>query len=111
MATRTQQFLTEVAKATEPGVFTPRIYEFFREYLEASPPRHFGGKYIVNNFIPPFPGKAFGKFLGTFFAEADVNRQEAWRHALEAHNVADLYLDGFRGVSAWPEKYDAIVQE
>jgi hypothetical protein len=39
------------------------------------------------------------------------NRQEAWRHALEAHDIADLRLEGFRGDAAWPDRDAAILQD
>jgi hypothetical protein len=41
----------------------------------------------------------------------EANRQEQWRHALESHGVIDLRLENFRGESARPDKYDALVQE
>lgn len=39
-----------------------------------------------------------------------AKRQEYHRHALEAHGVLGLRLEGFRGESAWPERYQAIAQ-
>ncbi len=38
-------------------------------------------------------------------------RQQEWRHALEAHGVADLRLEGFRGEAAWPHRDAPILQE
>jgi hypothetical protein len=62
-------FLAEVAKAVRPGTVTPRMYQAFKDYLSVAPARYFAGKYVVNPFIPPFPGKAFDKFTDTFFSD------------------------------------------
>ncbi len=66
---RNETFLREVAKTAEVGVVTPKLYEFFKEHLAVAPVRQFSDFYVINNFIPPFPSKAFDTFLGTFFAE------------------------------------------
>ena len=38
-------------------------------------------------------------------------RQDYWRHAVEAHGVADLRLENFEGESAFPGKFDAILRD
>jgi hypothetical protein len=40
-----------------------------------------------------------------------TRRQDCWRHALEAHAVDGLRLEGFDGQSAWPDRYDAIARD
>jgi MoaA/NifB/PqqE/SkfB family radical SAM enzyme/ubiquinone/menaquinone biosynthesis C-methylase UbiE len=65
---RNGEFIDKVAEEAGVGVFTPRLYDFFVEHLGVSPPRKVNGKYVVNNFIPPFPSPAFTRFLDTFFS-------------------------------------------
>ena len=38
-------------------------------------------------------------------------RQDYWRHAIDAHSVADLRVENFEGESAFPGKYDAVVRD
>ncbi len=38
-------------------------------------------------------------------------RQDYWRHAVEAHSVSDLRLENFEGESAFPGKYEAVAQD
>jgi MoaA/NifB/PqqE/SkfB family radical SAM enzyme/ubiquinone/menaquinone biosynthesis C-methylase UbiE len=70
---RHKEFLAEVARTAPLEIFTPRLYRFFDDYLGVSPPRRFRSQYVVNNFIPPFPGKAFARFLETVFGNSESN--------------------------------------
>ena len=53
---RNEELLDKVMQVADLDQMTPRMYGFFHDYLEVSPPRRFGDSYVINNFIPPsFP--------------------------------------------------------
>ena len=56
MMMRNGEFLDEMMQVADLDLMTPRMHGFFRDYLETAPPRRHDGGYVVNNFIPPFPG-------------------------------------------------------
>ena len=64
-----QQFLDEFMKSVDLSLFTPSLYEYFDDYLGLQKVRKFDGQYVINSFIPPFPGRAFDRFLEGFFGK------------------------------------------
>jgi len=60
-------FLSEFMKTVDMRLFTPSLYRYFLDFLEIEKVRRFKQQFIINTFIPPFPGPAFDRFLSTYF--------------------------------------------
>jgi MoaA/NifB/PqqE/SkfB family radical SAM enzyme/ubiquinone/menaquinone biosynthesis C-methylase UbiE len=65
-----QQFLNDFMKRVDMRFFTPALYEYLLDFFEIEKVRKFGEQYVISTFIPPFPGKAFDRFMTTYFAPA-----------------------------------------
>ena len=62
-------FLCEFMNHVDLKLFTPSLYNYFLDYLEIEKVRKYNNQYIINTFIPPFPGVAFDKFISTYFGQ------------------------------------------
>jgi MoaA/NifB/PqqE/SkfB family radical SAM enzyme/ubiquinone/menaquinone biosynthesis C-methylase UbiE len=62
-----EQFLKAFMRNVDLQIFTPSIFSFFSDFLSIERVRKYGERYVISTFIPPFPGKAFDRFMGTFF--------------------------------------------
>lgn len=60
-------FLLEFMKTVDLQLFTPSLYQYLADFLEIEKVRRFNDQFVVNTFIPPFPGSAFDRFLSTAF--------------------------------------------
>lgn len=60
-------FLSEFMKTVDMNLFTPSLYQYFLEFLEIEKVRRFHHQFVINTFIPPFPGLPFDRFLSTYF--------------------------------------------
>ncbi|UCE24830.1 MAG: radical SAM protein [Candidatus Zixiibacteriota bacterium] len=65
--TTNQRFLFEFMRNVDMRVFTPSLYRFFTDFLSIERVRQHGNQYVISNFIPPYPGKAFERFMQSFF--------------------------------------------
>jgi MoaA/NifB/PqqE/SkfB family radical SAM enzyme/ubiquinone/menaquinone biosynthesis C-methylase UbiE len=63
------EFFSEFMKRIDMTLFTPSFYKFLVDFLKFEKVRKFNGQYVINTFIPPFPGKAFDRFLSTYFTD------------------------------------------
>lgn len=70
--TTNERFLAEFMRSVDMNVFTPSLYRFFAEFLSIERVRAYGEQYVISNFIPPFPGKAFDRFMETFFGDDEA---------------------------------------
>jgi MoaA/NifB/PqqE/SkfB family radical SAM enzyme/ubiquinone/menaquinone biosynthesis C-methylase UbiE len=61
------QFLSEFTKSVDMRFFTPSLYRYLKDFLEIEKVRPYGNQFVINTFIPPFPGPAFDRFLSTYF--------------------------------------------
>jgi len=61
-------FLTHLMKNIDMTYFSPSLYSYLSNYLEIEKVRPYRGGFVINTFIPPYPGKAFDRFLSAFFA-------------------------------------------
>ncbi len=71
------QFLAEFMRTIDMNLFTPSLYKFFTDFLSIERVRRHGPQYVISNFIPPFPGKAFDRFIETFFGDGQASRIQA----------------------------------
>jgi len=62
-----KQFLEEFMGKVDMRMFTPSLYRFFDDFLSIERVRPYQNQYVISTFIPPFPGKAFDRFMSTFF--------------------------------------------
>lgn len=62
-----EQFLTEFMQRVNLSLFTPSLYRYLVDFLEIEKIRKHDGGYVISTFIPPFPGKAFDRFLNSYF--------------------------------------------
>jgi MoaA/NifB/PqqE/SkfB family radical SAM enzyme/ubiquinone/menaquinone biosynthesis C-methylase UbiE len=60
-------FLNEFMNDVDMRLFTPSLYQYLQDFFEIEKVRRFGHQYIINTFIPPFPGPAFDRFLSAYF--------------------------------------------
>ncbi len=60
-------FLSELMKTVDIRLFTPSFYQYFLDFLEIEKVRRYRNQFVINTFIPPFPGAAFDRFLSTYF--------------------------------------------
>lgn len=60
-------FLSEFTKSVDMDFFTPSLYQYLRDFLEIEKVRRYGDQFVINTFIPPFPGNAFDRFISTYF--------------------------------------------
>jgi MoaA/NifB/PqqE/SkfB family radical SAM enzyme/ubiquinone/menaquinone biosynthesis C-methylase UbiE len=67
-------FLKEFTKKVDMRFFTPSLYQYLREFLEIEKVRRYEGQFVINTFIPPFPGAAFDRFLSTYFGAKQKTR-------------------------------------
>jgi MoaA/NifB/PqqE/SkfB family radical SAM enzyme/ubiquinone/menaquinone biosynthesis C-methylase UbiE len=65
------QFLKEFMRTVDMRVFTPSLYRFFTEFLSIERVRRYGKQYVISTFIPPFPGRAFDRFLDMFIGNGE----------------------------------------
>ena len=65
-------FLSQLMKTIDMRSFTPSLYRYLKEYLEIEKVRRYAGQFVINTFIPPFPGAAFDRFLSTFFGKGKI---------------------------------------
>jgi len=66
-----EQFLTEIKKSVASRHFTPSLFNYLVDFLETEKVRRYGDQYVINTFIPPFPGPAFDRFLAAYFNGSD----------------------------------------
>jgi len=62
-----KQFLSEFMRQVDLNLFTPSLYQYLVDFLEIERVRRHNGSYVISTFIPPFPGKAFDRFLTSYF--------------------------------------------
>jgi len=60
-------FLAEFTKSVDMRFFTPSLYGYLKDFLEIEKVRRYRDQFVINTFIPPFPGIAFDRFLSTYF--------------------------------------------
>jgi MoaA/NifB/PqqE/SkfB family radical SAM enzyme len=60
-------FLSEFMETVDLQLFTPSLYQYLMDFLEIEKVRRFNDQFVINTFIPPFPGPAFDRFLSTTF--------------------------------------------
>ncbi|UCD64004.1 MAG: methyltransferase domain-containing protein [Candidatus Zixiibacteriota bacterium] len=65
--TANNRFLEDFMRMVDTGVFTPSLHQFLVDFLSIERVRRYGEQYVISTFIPPFPGKAFARFMETFF--------------------------------------------
>jgi len=65
-------FLSQLVKAIDLRLFTPSLYRYIKDYLEIEKVRRYADQFVINSFIPPFPGAAFDRFLSTFFEKGKI---------------------------------------
>ncbi len=61
------RFLSEFMRNVDMRLFTPSLYRYFTDFLSIERVRQHGNQYVISNFIPPYPGKAFERFMQSFF--------------------------------------------
>jgi MoaA/NifB/PqqE/SkfB family radical SAM enzyme/ubiquinone/menaquinone biosynthesis C-methylase UbiE len=61
------RFLSGFTKSVDMRFFTPSLYRYLKDFLKIEKVRPFGNQFVINTFIPPFPGPAFDRFLSTYF--------------------------------------------
>jgi MoaA/NifB/PqqE/SkfB family radical SAM enzyme/SAM-dependent methyltransferase len=44
----------------------PAVGAFFKDYLKHEKATEFGGRYVINTHMPPYPGRAFERFVELF---------------------------------------------
>jgi MoaA/NifB/PqqE/SkfB family radical SAM enzyme/ubiquinone/menaquinone biosynthesis C-methylase UbiE len=64
-----EQFLSEFMAQVDLRLYTPSLYQYLLDFLEIEKVRRYNGQYVINTFIPPYPGPAFDRFLRTYFEE------------------------------------------
>ncbi len=62
-----EQFLSDFMQRVDLNLFTPSLYDYLLDFLEIEKIRRHNGRYVINTFIPPFPGPAFDRFLLSYF--------------------------------------------
>lgn len=62
------QFLKDFMQGVDLNCFTPGLYRYFQDFLEIEKVRKYNSQFVISTFIPPFPGKAFDRFMTTFFS-------------------------------------------
>ena len=72
-----ESFLAEFMKSVDMRFFTPSLYKYLRDFLEIEKVRRFKSQYVVNTFIPPFPGPAFDRFMLTYFEAGKITPIQA----------------------------------
>jgi len=60
-------FLSEFMNSVDLGLFSPSLYQYLLDFLKIEKVRRYNGQYVISTFIPPFPRKAFDRFLSTYF--------------------------------------------
>ena len=60
-------FLSEFMKNVDIRLFTPSLYQYFKDFLEIEKVRRYDKQFVINTFIPPFPGPAFDRFITSYF--------------------------------------------
>jgi MoaA/NifB/PqqE/SkfB family radical SAM enzyme/ubiquinone/menaquinone biosynthesis C-methylase UbiE len=63
-------FLHEFMKNIDIRLFTPSFYKYIMDFLQIEKVRKYKNQFVINTFIPPFPGPAFDRFLSTYFSDA-----------------------------------------
>ena len=61
------RFLSVFTKSVDMRFFTPSFYQYLKDFLEIEKVRPYRNQFVINTFIPPFPGAAFVRFLSTYF--------------------------------------------
>lgn len=61
-------FLSEFMNSVNLQLFTPALYQYLLEFFEIEKVRLYNDQFVINTFIPPFPGPAFDRFLSTYFS-------------------------------------------
>lgn len=120
--TTNEQFLAEFMRSVDMNVFTPSLYRFFAEFLSIERVRKYGEQYVISNFIPPFPGKAFDRFMKTFFGNENATGVQAvdlavtnactfnCRHCYNAgRQVADPYTEEIKNLVRSLQQMGAFV--
>jgi MoaA/NifB/PqqE/SkfB family radical SAM enzyme/ubiquinone/menaquinone biosynthesis C-methylase UbiE len=69
-----EQFLSEFMQRVDLELFTPSLYRYLTDFLEIEKIRIHDGRYVISTFIPPFPGKAFERFLTGYFGNGSRTR-------------------------------------
>jgi MoaA/NifB/PqqE/SkfB family radical SAM enzyme/ubiquinone/menaquinone biosynthesis C-methylase UbiE len=115
-------FLSEFMKSVDIHLFTPSLYQFFTEFLEIEKVRRYKDQFVVNTFIPPFPGAAFDRFLSTYFGtkrktpiqSADLAVTNGcvfncWHCYNAGRRLADLPTESMQRIVQQLQKLGAIV--
>ena len=64
-----EKFLNDFKNVGGKLFFRPSLYRFIRDFLSIERVRKYGNQYVISTFIPPFPGKAFDRFLEMFIGD------------------------------------------
>ncbi len=64
-------FLSEFMRRVDLRMFTPSLYEYFKDYLSLEKVRRFGNQFVINSFVPPLPSAAFDRFLTSLFGNGE----------------------------------------
>jgi MoaA/NifB/PqqE/SkfB family radical SAM enzyme/SAM-dependent methyltransferase len=115
-------FLAAFVGGVDISRFTPSLYRFFKDFLDIERVRRYGEQFVINTFIPPFPSRAFDRFLASCFSSeerplilsVDLALTNAcpfncWHCYNAGRAVADLPTDRLRAVAADLQEVGAIV--
>jgi MoaA/NifB/PqqE/SkfB family radical SAM enzyme/SAM-dependent methyltransferase len=115
-------FLAAFVDGVDISRFTPSLYRFFRDFLEIERVRRYGEQYVLNTFIPPFPSRAFDRFLSSCFgteerplilsvdlALTNACPFDCWHCYNAGRLVADLPTDRARALVGRLQELGAIV--
>jgi len=115
-------FLAEFMKSVDMRFFTPSLYKYLEDFLEIEKVRKFNSQYVLNTFIPPFPSRAFDRFMMTFFTMGETTPIQSvdlavtnacmfncWHCYNEGRTIADLPTDSMKEMVVRLQDQGAIV--
>jgi MoaA/NifB/PqqE/SkfB family radical SAM enzyme/ubiquinone/menaquinone biosynthesis C-methylase UbiE len=62
-----ERFLNDFMKTMDMRYFSPSLYQYLHDFLEIEKGREYNNQFVLSTFIPPYPGKAFDRFMKSYF--------------------------------------------
>lgn len=115
-------FLSQFAKTADMRFFTPSLYKYLRDFLKIEKVRRYGDQFVINTFIPPFPGAGFDRFVSTNFGPEHKEAVQSvdlavtnacvfncWHCYNAGRSLSDLPKDSLREIVRQSQKLGAMV--
>ena len=68
-----EEFLSDLMQNMDLSYFSPSLLRYLNSFLEIERVRPYRDGYVINTFIPPYPSKAFERFMSTFFSGEEAS--------------------------------------